>query len=32
MKNKEILYKESVKMGSILLSDIYREIRDNKGI
>ena len=31
MKNKEKLYKEYVKTDGVLLSDIYREIRDNKG-
>ena len=31
MKNKEKLYKEYVKTNGVLLSDIYREIRDNKG-
>jgi hypothetical protein len=30
MKNKEELYKECVKTDGVLLSDIYREIRDNK--
>ena len=30
MKNKEKLYKEYVKTNGVLLSDIYREIRDNK--
>ena len=32
MKNKEKLYKEYVKTDGVLLSDIYREIRDNKGM
>ena len=31
MKNKEKLYKEYVKTNGVLLSDIYREIKDNKG-
>jgi hypothetical protein len=31
MKKKENLYKEYVKTNGVLLSDIYREIRDNKG-
>ena len=31
MKNKKELYKEYVKSDGVLLSDIYREIRDNKG-
>jgi hypothetical protein len=32
MKNKKNLYKEYVKTNGVLLSDIYREIRDNKGM
>ena len=31
MKNKEKLYKEYVKTDGVLLSEIYREIRDKKG-
>ena len=31
MKNKEKLYMECIKTDSMLLSEIYREIRDNKG-
>lgn len=30
MKNKEEWFKECVKTNGVLLSDIYREIRDNK--
>ncbi len=32
MKNKEKLYKEYVKTDGVLLLDIYRELRDNKGM
>ena len=31
IKNKEECFKECIKMKGMLLSDIYREIRDNKG-
>jgi hypothetical protein len=31
LKNKEKWFKECVKTNGVLLTDIYREIRDNKG-
>ena len=31
LKNKEKLYKEYIKTDGVLLSEIYREIRDKKG-